>query len=271
MPDRKQPLRASDMDVGEVWIMFNPCRLVRVEARETLDFLVPGSQQTIPVPALRLRATLPTFAVPDVITPQQAARNSKFIEAIWKDCLQRETNDTEWEEVYAERRVPPIKVSKDGGAYYIDDDPKLQHTWPVQFYCVECIGRLGSRDARSYAARGQLDGVKVAPEYVPEKLFGYTPESAAVAEQVVAQAQGSAALEGQPVSPEVRERIRQELLAELKATKKPAPTRMTIMRAKKLARDNGIDVSDISGKGALKKVLQRIKACQEQKSVGVAE
>ena len=251
MPQNK--LRLNDMAIGDYWLMQNPTRLIRVVSADTVDEAIKGTTSVHTKPALKVRATVAGFEIRGLIGPRRADANRKINAAIIGNCAigGMEGDDSEWVEYYTERLVPPVKTSKrDGGFDYVDDDPKKIGEWIPQFYCFELEGRYGARARMSMAARGQLEGVKIDPSLMPAKVFRDDPEPV---------------VEPPPAATTT---INTNPTTSTTVTIDDPKPRMTIFRARKLAGEAGIDVSDISGKGSMALILARLAAERDDATIG---
>lgn len=237
--NKTNQLRLTDMAIGDYWLMQNPTRLIRVEASEVVEERIKGATSVHTKPALTVRATVAGFEITGLIGARRADANRKINAAIAANCAigGEEGDDVEWIEYYTERLVPPVKVSRaHGGHSYVDDDAEKMDQWVPQLYCIETQGRRGPRKNLHMPARGQLEGVKIDPALMPAKVFRDDPEPVEASEPDPE----NLSYTGPEPSPN------------------PPEPRMTIGRARKLAAEAGIDVSDLSGEGAMALILARL-------------
>ena len=251
-PEKK--LRMADLHVGDFWLMEDPVRLVRVEGVESIEHGVKGSDVVHIVHVLRVRATVPGFEIRGFVDVMRAKVNRRLNAAIAKSCEASGfyPPDTEWTEIWSERMIYPVTTGQ-FGTRVNDGAPKV-----AQFYCMRTEGRYESRDQahRHPASRGQLAGAKVDGSLMPAKVFRDDPEP----EQLTYTGPGP----GWPAADDV------ELEVEAPRRQAKRQPKMTIGRAHKLAREANVDVSDISGTGAMERILERIRhAVQVQQTEGV--
>ena len=247
MPEMKE-MRFKDLEVGDVWFVCEPRRLVMAIGKETVR--VTEDRKTFEVDAMRLKATIPTFPIPDQIDARQAVKMDGIRRNQIASCANEPFIDAVWEEVWSERFVPPVKADKKaGGTLVIDEDsPQIP-----QLYCHHQEKQVGNRARHNFRARGQISGVKVDLSIVPAYMFD-TPDADVIPVpmyQTMAQARNVTVAKAEEAgdTTEVKEMpklIRPKGTAELRG----------------LAAGLGIDVSDCTGKGSGDKIWKRITELQ---------
>lgn len=258
-----QAVKLSDLAVGQYWFCTDILRIVRVEEATTRDIYDREEKRVQTRPGFRVRATHCVKPIPGLVTEMMATTHQRIRASIAKHCEFMESDDREWDEIWLERFVRPVKVNpRGGGALEVSErSPRNVR----QLYCHQAVGKLGSRQTDHPGARGQIEAVRV--ENMPRGVFLDEPDI--VDPGIPAKAPEPA--EGTPVG-YVATATEAQGLDRATATVALAPQRrggleasaserrMTIGRARKLAKEAGVDVSGIKGKGALKKILARIEA-----------
>lgn len=260
-------LRLRDLHRGDVYIMWDIHRICRVGEEVDVE-RVDGKGLIDTHPGRMMYVTIPAVPIEGFLTAQQATGNAAVIANIAADnpTASPATDDTNWKEVWTERTVPFVDNTGDGGAAKIHEDRHVP-----QLYVHQEIGKLGVRapgpKEQGMAARGQVQGLLVPAELVPPGMFRDYPEATLPPTPLVPgpDLKADAAMVESWETPPPDKPESTERRGGLEPT--PAkPKRVTIATVRAKAKAQGIDVSDISGTGALKKILARL----EEKKATVA-
>ena len=251
-----RPIFLRDLKVGDYWLVQHPVRFIRVVREETVDAVKMdqlGGVTLGAVPAVRVRATLPTFEIPGHISAKRARQNEGLKAAIVEACRFEEGQDDEWDEIWSERRVHPVRRGQSG--LYVDDGQR-PGTPPtqLQLYCHHREGVIGRRTDHHFIARGQIEGVQVPAELVPKGVFR---EAAAFVAEDVSDGRTAPPAASAPGAEDFLEaKANAERSAAIAELVRGYPK--TYMELKWLARSRGVDISDIRGPGSARRIAQRL-------------
>lgn len=250
-----QSFTVHDVNPGDVWFMDHPRRIVKIGEKFTLRVFNPRENRTENQPAVRCTATLADKEIPGVVDEYAAANNTRFLKAMRDSCAREgHPDDRAWEEVWAERDVPPVRKGKLGDSFIDDKAPSIP-----QSYVYEEIGRHPNRGGRketqpggtvrwhggSSSARGsELRGILIPESDVPLGMFGKEKEDA-----------------GEERAPEV---------VPINAVPPPVVPEVfprQIGSLRHIAKSLEVDISDIKGKGAVDRILVRLgeAGCEKAK------
>ncbi len=264
-------LRLNEFNVGDVWLMSNPCRLVKVLGQETVQVQtrVDNEVRVEERPATRVLATIPTIPIPGLLAVRQAKTNDRYLKrAIQQACESEEGDDTIWQEVWSERFVGGVRVTSDRGAYVDEKLPLVP-----QLYCHHAEGLRGSRKhtANRTASKGQLGGAKINVPANMMHLFEHSDDPVDMTPIFEPPVGQKAPVDGnQPSVAELQQQIivlkaRQGISVDPVPGWPEKPKRVTIGIVKSLAKSAGVDISDISGAGAMKRILERVRNAETAK------
>lgn len=247
-------MRRAHVQVGQVWMMSSPNRVVEV-VEETVIELADEQQRIQQEPCFVCRATIATVPIKGHVGQREAKGNMllrKGIEAEAASDPDDTPADYQWREVWAERFLFGL-TKHPRWAVPIVNDADGAPKFPI-LCCVKTFGRDTMRKSSSPIEGTQLGGAIIDPKDVPAELFGggdasEKPEATEVGVRQEGSGVGAEAPLRQP---------RQATEASTQEEVPALPTKYTALV--KLAKERGLDVSDISGKGAVGKLVERLTA-----------
>lgn len=163
----KRP-RLTNFQEGQIWLMDDPVRIVRVEGPTTIESVDRLNENIQVSKAVKATATIPCVVIDGYVTDKVAAIGRKLKSAIQGANFAEAdiVSDEQWTEIWAERTAYEIGHVPRGIAAQIDERRPY-----IQVYCHETYGRLPIRKRTSPIQGKQITGQLIPAEIIPPGLF----------------------------------------------------------------------------------------------------
>lgn len=250
-------MRSGHVQVGQVWMMEAPNRVVRVVEETTME-LADDQKRIQQEPCFICEATIPIVPIKGHVGKREAEANIRLRKGIEAEAA-FDPDDTpadySWTEVWANRFLYGL-TRQPGFPGLAVNDADTAPKFPI-LCCVKTIGRDQTRRKSSPIEGTRMGGTLIDPKDVPADLFGESNAS----EEPEAEAVG-VRQEGGQVGAEAP--LRQPGQAAQASTQEAQALPKTYPGLLKLAKARGVDISDIKGKGAVGKIRARLAVVAAQ-------
>lgn len=243
-------MRMGHVQVGQVWMMEAPKRLVKV-VEQTMVELPDDQKRMRQEPCFACKATVPTLPIKGHVGKKEAKGNILLCEGIRQEAAADPEDtpaDYEWTEVWAERFLFGLVKHPRWPVPVVNDAEKAPR-YPI-LCCVQAIGRDTTRKASSPIEGTRLGGALVNPKDVPAGLFGESDAKETARPEA----------DGEGTSPvEARQAEGGTGGGDGGGQEVPALPK-TYPGLLKLAKARGVDTSDLPKKGAVAVLRERLSA-----------
>lgn len=209
----------AELQPGQVWLMDSPRRIARVIGPTAVNFINQKTKEPVSRHAIAVEVAIVTQEIPGHLDGEAAKRGRIIVQALPPGA---NGEPGKWNEIWSERAVHPVKKNKEGAAFVDDSAPMVAQT-----YVHDETGRAAKTRKLSPMLGAVIQGVLL--DEVPEGIFapvGAAPED-----------------------------VPPPLVTKMAVQELPR----NIMQLKSIAARRGVDVTDISGKGAVDRMIERLE------------
>jgi len=250
----KKGMRLAQFKPGQVWMIKHPRRVVSIVEENTVELRDADGVMRV-YPCLVCVARIPTAEIPGHVSAHDVAANKLILAGVQtQDATDGHDSgpNQSWKEIWAERQYPGVVMSKGFPAPRVEDGEKAPR-YPFATV-VHVQGRSEKRENTSPIQGSRPAGDLLSPDIVSPAVFGEQED----ASEEPSTAAEDIRHEGGEVGAEAP--LRQSGEAAEASAQEAEALPVKYMALMKLAKERGVDISDIKGKGAVARIQERLSA-----------